>query len=211
MALALFLNSCSKMERIYFFSFLQPCTQWGRAQWVTKWPQMHCRRERQGGQRVYKLQVSLKWLRIDQALNCDRKCQHRHKVIIIMKTPHVRAKLCPAVCAVLFYGPSPEHNEAEARAGGHPAPWEARYRQGHPNVCLVELLFHHCSPPYQLWHVPEQALPPSFHWHLLKQHSPRSDLDVSFGLPVTFHFQGDVMRNLQVLISQLFKDKDFKA
>lgn len=55
------------------------------------------------------------------------------------------------------------------------------------------------------------ALAPSFHWYLLEQHSPRSSLDASFSLPVTFHREADVIRSLQVLILQLFKNKDFKA
>lgn len=42
------------------------------------------------------------------------------KALTIVKTPHVWAKLSIPASAVLFYGPSPEHSQAEARAGGHP-------------------------------------------------------------------------------------------
>lgn len=160
--LALFLNSYSIIKWINLFLFLSAplhTTGWGTVS--DQRTKGGCGRERQGDKRVHRLHMRLKWLRIDQTLNHDRKCcRQSHKVITVLKTPHVWAKLCPAVSAVLFYGPSPEHHQAEARAGGHPAPWEERSRQGHPHVCFIELLSHHCLPRYQLWHVPEQALPP---------------------------------------------------
>lgn len=87
---------------------------------------------------------------IDQMLDYEMLPVKTHKVIKTVKIPHAWAKFCPAVSALLFYGPSLEHNQAKVRAGGHTTPHEAGRRQGHPNVCLVELLFHHCLPCYQL-------------------------------------------------------------
>lgn len=88
--------------------------------------------------------------RIDQTLDYEMLPVKMHKVIKTVKIPHARANFCPAVSALLFYGPSPEQNQAKVRAGGHTTPQEAGRGQGHPNVCLVELLFHHCLPCYQL-------------------------------------------------------------
>lgn len=143
---------------IYFTSSLHPHTWWGRAGRVIKWPEWtvggrgkmtgpstHCMSEPSEG--------------TDQMLDCEMLPVKTHKVIKTVKIPHVWAKFCLAVSALLFYAPSPEHNQAKARAGGHTTPQETGRGQGHPNVCLVELLFHHCLPCYQLWHVPMQPSP----------------------------------------------------
>lgn len=125
-----------------------------------------------------------------------------------MKTPHVWAKLSTPASAVLFYGLSPEHSQAEARAGGHPL--LGSEAQTRASECLFGwAAISPLSAVLPVMTCASAALTSSFHWHFLKQHSPQSSLDVPFSLPVTFHLKGDVI-SLQVLLYSFSRTRIFK-
>lgn len=123
-----------------------------------------------------------------------------YKVITIMKTLHVWAKSLASASAVLFYGPSPEHNQGETRAGGHQLP-EARLGLGHPNVWLSCYFTIVCL--VTSYDMCQRGLHPFIPLAFVKT-TLTTIQSVPFSQPVTFHFQGNEIRGLQVLISWLF-------
>lgn len=162
-------------------------------------------RERPGDQIVHKMHISN--LELIAELWQETLLTKAYKVITIMKTPHVWAKSLTSASAVLFYGPSLEHNQGETRAGGHQFP-EARLGQGHLNVWLSCYFSIVCL--VTSYDICQHGLHPFIPLAFVKT-TITTIQSVPFSLPVTFHFQGDEIRSLQVLISQLFQNKDCKA